>query len=61
MVAQVKIGFMTSGLSVTAFGRIWGLTGVGFLQLGGVTSIKGIHRSAREGTPTLQMNGNIVE
>ncbi|MEG4861643.1 hypothetical protein QUB75_30215, partial [Microcoleus sp. K1-B6] len=25
------------------------LTGVGFLQLGGVTSIKGIHRSVREG------------
>ena len=37
------------------------LTGVGFLQLGGVTSIKGIYRSVRERTPTLEMNGNIVE
>lgn len=37
------------------------LTGVGFLQLGGVTNIKGIDRSVRQGTPTLQMNGSIVE
>ena len=37
------------------------LTGVGFLQLGGVTSIEGIYRSVREGAPTLKMNGSIVE
>ncbi len=47
--------------NATTKGGMSGLTGVGFLQLGGVTSIKGIHRSVREGTPTLEMNGNIVE
>ena len=42
-------------------GALVELTGVGFLQLGGVTSIEGIYRSVREGAPTLKMNGSIVE
>jgi hypothetical protein len=37
------------------------LAGVGFLQLGGITNKKGIHRSLREAAPTLKMNGSIVE
>ena len=39
-----------------------GIAGVGcFLQLGGVIGRKFILLSVREGTPTLKLNGKIVE
>jgi transposase len=47
------------------FGRWTGerlaLTGVGFLQLGGIRTVKSINRSRRKRTPTMKMNGNVVE
>jgi hypothetical protein len=37
------------------------LTGVGFLQLGGIRIVKSINRSRRKRTPTMKTNGNVVE
>jgi hypothetical protein len=37
------------------------LTGVGFLQSGGVVGKKIVNGSRREVAPTMEMNGNIVE
>jgi hypothetical protein len=37
------------------------LTGVGFLQSGGVKAIEIINRSRGKGTPTMKMNREMVE
>ena len=38
-----------------------GLTGVGFLQLGGVRVVKISNRGRRKRTPAMKTNGNVVK
>jgi hypothetical protein len=39
----------------------WGLTGVGFLQLGGVRVVKSINRGRRKRTPAMKTNRNVIQ